>query len=194
MDTRLNCFSMLSHYDCVILDTETTGLDLTAEIIEISLINLRGEILVNTLVKPRNPIPMSATNIHGITDEMVKNAPSWEVVWPWVQQAIQGKLVVIYNASFDIRMLMQSSEHAGVMLPERLGAAGFFCAMLEYSHWHNEYDVMRVGNRWISLSRAVRQEGLQVINAHRALADCQMTLAVIQSVTRKIAMVKFGIH
>ncbi|WP_227522462.1 exonuclease domain-containing protein [Klebsiella pneumoniae] len=41
--------------DHVIIDTETTGLMASDEIIEITIINMRGEILLNTLVKPKPP-------------------------------------------------------------------------------------------------------------------------------------------
>lgn len=58
----------MSNY--IILDTETTGLDNTAEIVEISVINDQGEVLLDTLIKPTKPIPGDATAIHGITNEM----------------------------------------------------------------------------------------------------------------------------
>src|SRR5690606_33823093 len=54
----------------VILDTETTGL-YDAEIVEIAVIDLGGNILMNTLVRPKNPIPAEVTAIHGINNEMV---------------------------------------------------------------------------------------------------------------------------
>ena len=39
------------------LDTETTGLDERDEVVELAVINVRGEVLVGTLIKPVNPIP-----------------------------------------------------------------------------------------------------------------------------------------
>lgn len=63
--------------NCVILDVETTGLDKYAEIVEISIIDEQGHILLNTLVKPLEPIPDDVIAIHGITNEMVASAPSW---------------------------------------------------------------------------------------------------------------------
>ncbi|MCW3664158.1 3'-5' exonuclease, partial [Burkholderia cenocepacia] len=58
----------------ILLDTETTGLDESAEIVEIAVIDDAGNVLLNTLVKPKHPIPNSATAIHGITNAMVATA------------------------------------------------------------------------------------------------------------------------
>ena len=51
--------------NCAILDTETTGLYDDAEIVEISIIDENGGVLLDTLVKPLKPIPAEATAIHG---------------------------------------------------------------------------------------------------------------------------------
>ncbi|MGH1280407.1 3'-5' exonuclease [Bacillus basilensis] len=61
----------------VILDTETTGLTQRDQIIEICVNDLTGKILLNPLVKPTINIPAEAASIHGITNEMVDDAPSW---------------------------------------------------------------------------------------------------------------------
>ena len=43
--------------DPLILDTETTGLDERAEVVELAAINARGEVLVDTFIKPAHPLP-----------------------------------------------------------------------------------------------------------------------------------------
>ncbi|ENW7246755.1 exonuclease domain-containing protein [Salmonella enterica] len=83
----------------VIVDTETTGLGREAEIIEISIIDCTGAILLNTLIKPSKDIPAEATEIHGITDEMVEDAPSWKEMLPQVLELISHGWVA-YNAKF----------------------------------------------------------------------------------------------
>lgn len=187
MDNRLNCFAMLCHRRFVVLDTETNGLDTTAEIVEISIIDDQGYVLLDTLVRPVCPIPETATAIHGITNEMVANAPTWPEVYPKVLEVLRGELCVIYNAQFDLRLVLQSCERHGLEVPDKFGAEGFFCAMLEYSHWISEYDVMYRGNRYISLNSAMIRENLVSQNtAHRSLADCAMTLGVVRSVMKKI--------
>ncbi len=89
----------------VYLDTETTGLNKSDEIIEISIIDDAGQVVFSSLVKPTQPIPADSTLIHGITDADVRAARTWPAVWPEVRGALFGRLVVIYNEAFDTRMI-----------------------------------------------------------------------------------------
>lgn len=186
MDNRMQCFSLLSQYVPVFLDTETTGLDTTAEVLEISVVDWNGNVLLDTLVKPKGLISHAATAIHGITAEMVANAPTWPEVLPQLQQVLAGKMGVTYNASFDLRMMLQSSEVWGLNPEPCFGAKTFFCAMLEYSHWRSIPDVFRKRSKWLKLEEACRYEGVTLLNAHRALADCYMTLNLVRAVLHKI--------
>ena len=64
----------------VCLDTETTGLDDTAEIIEIGMVKVvDGQIAdrYSQLVKPSCPIPEPITQLTGIDNEMVEDQPYW---------------------------------------------------------------------------------------------------------------------
>lgn len=90
--------------DWVILDTETTGL-YDAEIVQISICNLYGKVILDSLVKPTISIPEEVTNIHGITDEMVKDALSFSEIYPQIVELLKDKQVLIYNADFDISIL-----------------------------------------------------------------------------------------
>ncbi|WP_218184224.1 3'-5' exonuclease [Streptomyces sp. PKU-EA00015] len=65
---------MAAPHEYAILDTETTGLEWDAKIVEISVTDGAGSVLLDTLVHPGGPIPEEATAIHGITDVEVKNA------------------------------------------------------------------------------------------------------------------------
>ncbi|AHD07457.1 3'-5' exonuclease [Paenibacillus larvae] len=85
----------------LILDTETTGIEYDSEIVDIAIIDLDKNLIFASLVKPICPIPEEATMIHGITNEMVADAPSWLEVWAQVQKLLSGKTLLIYNADFD---------------------------------------------------------------------------------------------
>ena len=65
--------------DYVIFDLETTGISSAAdEVIEISAVKVKGGRVVeefSTLVNPGRPIPFAASQLNGITDDMVKNSP-----------------------------------------------------------------------------------------------------------------------
>ena len=87
----------------VFLDTETTGFSPAAgdAVVEIAIVDSDGRVLIDTLIDPQRSIPWQATNVHGITDTMVRGKPTLRHVMPQVVEAIAGQQVVIYNASFD---------------------------------------------------------------------------------------------
>lgn len=187
MDNRQHCFSMLRERPFVILDTETTGIDTTAEAVEIAITSSKGAVLLNTLIKPVGNVSEVAFKVHGITNEMLIDAPTIAEVLPSIYDAVKDHIVVTYNAPFDIRILDQSCAARALPHLPNYGSQGFFCAMLEYSTWANKFDIMRQGNRFISLLNAIRREGLQPREAHRALGDCWMALDVISAVQQRIA-------
>ena len=94
----------LTQNDWVILDTETTGL-YDAEIVAIAIINHLGEMLLDTRIKPSIPIPAEVTEIHGISDAMVADAPTFLEVYPRIDAALKDKRVLIYNSASDIKIL-----------------------------------------------------------------------------------------
>ncbi|MBV1843225.1 3'-5' exonuclease [Photobacterium ganghwense] len=173
--------------NCVILDTETTGLDDQAEICEISIIDASGAVLLDTLVKPLRPIPAEVIAIHGITNDMVADAPTWAEIYQDVLALLAGRCVVIYNASYDVRLMLQSTIFAGV---DRNDALALFkaikptvcCAMLAYAEFYGDWVGNRDNYRWQCLVNAADQQGVVIEGkAHRALADCQTTLGVVRA-------------
>ena len=60
----------------VYLDTETTGLDSKAEIVEISIVDHDDTLLFESLVRPTRPIPPDSSRVHYITNERGKSAPT----------------------------------------------------------------------------------------------------------------------
>lgn len=158
----------------VILDTETTGLEWDAKIVEITVIDgLSGESLLNTLLDPQEPIPKDATTIHGITDEMVKGKPRFQDIMPDIEAALTGRTCVIYNVAYDTPLL---KTHGLATQSYR-----FECAMEMYAQFHGSYSDYHESFTWQSLSNALAQCKLDWPGtAHRALGDCAATRAVIQ--------------
>lgn len=159
---------LLAQTDFVILDTETTGLDNDAEIVQIAVIDHAGQVLLNTLVKPTYPIPPGATRIHGITDEQVKDAPTFVEIAAQVSTLLSGKRIVIYNAEYDARLLRQTAKAAGLSPSWAVLTAD--CAMLAYSQWIGDWSDYHGNYRFQRLPGG----------DHSALGDARATLAVIR--------------
>ena len=170
--------------NCLILDTETTGLGDDAEIVEIAIIDQDKNVLLNSLVKPSKPIPPKATAIHGITNEMVANAPSWPMLHELVAQLIKGRCLVIYNSDYDIQLINQTASIAGCSPIDWMEVQDH-CAMHAYSKFYGEPSQKahedEDGYRWQSLAKAAAQQSIAIEGqAHRALSDCLTTLAVLK--------------
>lgn len=99
--------------DTVVFDVETTGLNAArCEIIEIGAVKIRkGKIVerFSSFVRPEEAIPDFITNLTGITDEMVKDAPKIEQAMKAFLTFSEGALWVAHNAQFDLSFIR---EHA----------------------------------------------------------------------------------
>lgn len=177
MTTLASFREALAGKDFLVLDTETTGL-YEGEIVQIAIINSAGEILLNTLVKPVEPIPADATNIHGITDHMVKDAPSWIDLAPKIKTILEGKLLVVYNAVYDRKMMHQTAERHNLPKVEWKEITTWLCAMEAFAEFYGDYNRYRGSYRWQKLVMAARHCGVEYADAHDALADCKMALGV----------------
>lgn len=103
----------------VFFDLETTGVDTAKDrIVEVSMIKIMpdGEEIVRTRrINPQMHIPEQATAIHGITDEDVKDAPTFAQVAKSMAQFIEGCDFGGFNSNrFDMPMLVEEFLRAGV--------------------------------------------------------------------------------
>ena len=101
------------------LDLETTGINVsTDKIVEIALVKIStdgSKIVKRKLINPEMPIPKVSSDIHGITNDMVKDAPTFKQVANEVKQFIEGADLAGYNSNrFDIPMLNEEFLRAGV--------------------------------------------------------------------------------
>lgn len=151
-----------------ILDTETTGLKKNDVIVQIAIIDMEGNVILDTLVKPtkRKRISEEATSIHGITMKHLKDMPTFAELVPQIKSLTMGKRVLIYNAEFDEKLIEQTIEQDDApyfsMITE--------CVMLQYSKF--------VG-QWNDYYYEYRYQRLPA-GDHSAVGDCKATLKVIE--------------
>ena len=168
----------------LILDTETTGLGPAAEIVELGIIDVQGQVVFESLVRPITPIPGAATAIHGITNADVAKAPTWAEVHVQVCKVLEGRSVAIYNATFDNRLLAQTAALYGL----QVAVYQPFCVALAYAQYHGEWDVSSTSWKRQRLKNAVAQTAIKTPDegqAHRAVFDCRLALGVLQAIAGK---------
>ncbi|HYE78889.1 MAG TPA: exonuclease domain-containing protein [bacterium] len=158
----------------VSLDLETTGLHpFFAEIVEVGAVAFRpgtGEVVdtFHSLVNPGVPIPETVIKIHGITDDMVADAPRLTTVFDALVDFLHPSMAVLgHNVAFDLGFLRHRATKLGRPLPPttcidsvRL-AKWAFPGLASY--------------RLVVLCQLL---GLELIQAHRALNDAQATRAL----------------
>lgn len=155
----------------VIIDTETTGCDSTSEIVQIAAIDITGNVLIDTLVRPLHTrrMPPGAEAVHGISMKDLKGAPTWTEVAEQIETILRDKIVLAYNAEYDERLVRQTAAMYQRPLPR---AERWQCVMLKYSAFVGEPSLRHRGEyKWQKLPGAV----------HGAVGDCQAALTVIKS-------------
>jgi DNA polymerase III subunit epsilon len=174
-----------------VLDTETTGLEYDDEACSIAVLQGDGTPLLDTLIRPSKPIPESVVAIHHITDERVKDAPRFDEVYPRLLEAVGDKQVLIYNESFDLRIMNSSLHRCGSSLQVEwlewtkvenglLGtthlafSGGVTCVMEQYARFYGEWSPYFGGFRYQPL----------VGGDHSSLGDCQAVLTLLHRLAR----------
>ena len=101
------------------IDSETTGINAsTDKIVEIAIVKILpdgSKLIKRKLVNPEMSIPKAASEIHGISDEMVKDAPTFKQMANEIKQFIELSDLAGYNSNrFDIPMLNEEFLRAGI--------------------------------------------------------------------------------
>lgn len=105
---------------CLMLDTETTGLSSSDEVVELAIGDCySGVILFESLVKPGLPISYGASQANGITNDMLDDAPTIDLIWERVNALVGNRIVLASHSTsetewFDERLLNQSLYKYGL--------------------------------------------------------------------------------
>jgi len=150
----------------IALDIETTGLDFTRDaILEIAAVRFNGrrvEDQWSSLINPNRPIPGMITQLTGITNEMVRNAPPIKAVLQELADFVGDLPIVGHNVRFDLGFL----RHQGLFVSNQPVDTYELAAIL-----------MPTASRY-NLGSLGQLLNILIPNSHRALDDARLAHAV----------------
>ena len=170
-----------------VLDLETTGISkLTEKITEFGIMKIKNGEVIDTFecfVNPEKPIPEKVVEVTHITDEMVKDAETIDIVLPKVLEFIGDSTVVAHNASFDVGFIKENARKLDLK-------------------FNNTYiDTLALAKELFpnfkkyKLGIIAENLNIKVDVAHRALADVETLVAVFNVMLKMLeekGITKFG--
>lgn len=154
----------------VAIDVETTGLSpLIDKVVELAAIKITGDKIetFSQLINPLIPIPQKTIDIHGISDQMVKDAPTSKEVWPIFLSFAAGLPLIAHNAKFDIGFLVFESHQLKLELPQ--GEVFCSCQIAKRC-------IFKVPNHKLSI--LAKHLDIPLVNHHRAFDDAVACLRI----------------
>jgi DNA polymerase-3 subunit epsilon len=157
-----------------VFDLETTGVDTIKDrIVELSVVKLDRELNIiekrRTLVNPLMPIPNEAAVIHGVTDQMVKDAPTFKEIAKSLHSFIADCNLGGYNIiRFDVPLLSEEFGRVGLEFP------------LEGMSMIDSFNIFKLNNKRDLTSAYKYYTGKTLENAHSALYDTLATAEILK--------------
>jgi DNA polymerase III subunit epsilon len=163
-----------------IVDLETTGgMAKRDKVVEIGIVISDGQRVLETfetLVNPERSIPMDVIRIHGITDEMVRDAPKFYEIAKKVIELTEDCVFVAHNVLFDYGFVRSEFEALGftytrsTLCTVRLSRKAF------------------TGLPSYGLSNLSRHFGIHISNRHRALDDAMATGIIFHKILEVVTL------
>lgn len=170
--------AQLANVTFVVFDLETTGFSQQYDrVVELGAVKFRDGKIIDQkswLVNPGRRIPWMAKQVHGISDEMVKDAPAFTTVYPEFLDFIQGAVLMAHNAKFDVGFIASEIRRAGFPLPP-----------------NKTVDSLSLFRRWYpnakshSLEEVVRHVELKPGAFHRGLDDSVYVFQIFDKYVRE---------
>lgn len=163
---------LLTNLVYTVFDTETTGLNPTAdEIISIGavrIVNCRivQDDLFSMLVDPKREVSEASIRVHGIRPEMLKGQPTIDAALPHFQRYADHTVLVGHNVAFDMRMFQVKEPLTGIRFTQPVLDTMFLSAILHPAH------------RYHSIEAISNRLGICVRGRHTALGDAMATAEI----------------
>lgn len=163
----------LAQIRALVLDTETTGLNVRSD----RIISAAGFYLAegqlatdpgfDLLIDPDRPIPAASTAIHGIVDAMVAGQGGFASHWPDLHRHLETGLIIGHQIYFDITLLAREVRRLGLVLqpPVALDTALLYAAL-------------HPGQRHRDLTPCCAAFGIDIPQRHTARGDAAATGAL----------------
>jgi DNA polymerase III epsilon subunit-like protein len=169
-----------------ILDAECSGLNNGLKLdspVQVTMTDLYGRPVFQRYFLPAVPMDKEAVETHGLTLSRLEELDAWtlEAGLPELADMLAGARLHIYNAAYDVRILLNAAWHAGIVLPKFT----YQCVMTRYAEAFGYPHKTRPGEfRWWSLGAAVEQQfGFlpELELAHDAFIDCVLTAKLLEA-------------
>jgi DNA polymerase-3 subunit epsilon len=162
--------TLLQSGEFCVLDSETTGLTPPVQFTEIAIVDGDAKTLFEGTLRPVCRIEASATRVHGQTARSLAASPTFLEVYPDLLEALWGRRVVVYNASYDRRVWDTEVRSLGARGALAGELPAWECAMRRYAAYVGEPS-KRGGYRSQKLPGG----------DHSALGDALATLRLIEA-------------
>ncbi|MBS1683342.1 MAG: hypothetical protein JSS76_01215 [Bacteroidetes bacterium] len=160
-----------------VIDVETTGGSPSVDrIIEIAVIVFDGENILeqySSLVNPHRNIDKYVTQLTGITDKMVRHAPSFEEIQEKILEITREKIFVAHNVKFDYGMVRSEYKRLGIDFVRK------------------QVDTVNLARKVLpgftsySLGSLCESLGITIENRHRALGDVEATVKLLRLILKQ---------
>ncbi len=177
LDTALH--QPVSHSEFVVLDLETTGLKPgPAAITEIAAVRIENGRLggeFHTLVNPGRRVPAAITRLTGITDDLLRDQPRIDAVFPQLHAFLGSAVLVAHNADFDLSFLNFDARR-----------------LLSISLLNPSLCTLRLARRLLpelrsrSLDAVAANLGVSCLARHRAQGDARITAEILLILLEKL--------
>ncbi len=177
----------LGEIQALVLDTETTGLNVRSD----RIISAAGFHLANgqlaaepgfdLIIDPDRSIPAASTAFHGIVDAVVAGKGGFASHWPEIHRHLEFGLIIGHQIYFDITLLVREVRRLGAVLqpPVALDTALLYAAL-------------HPGHRHRDLTPCCAEFGIDIPERHTARGDAAATGALFLKLVPLLA--DHGIH